>query len=48
MLKQRIFKIVIALALLAVVGSSGIVADALGLQMTPQVQAGCSGGGGYC
>ncbi len=49
MLKQWILKVVIALALLATAaGSSGIVADSLGFSMTPQVQAGCSGGGGHC
>ena len=50
MLKQRIFRIIVGLALLAIVaGSSGIVADSLGLAVTPQTHAcqngGSSGGG---
>ena len=50
MLKQRITRVIIALALLtALVGSSGILADSLGNQITPQVSAcqasGTSGGG---
>ena len=50
MLKQRIIKVVVGLALLAAVtGSSGIVADSLGLQGTSPAHAcnasGQSGGG---
>jgi hypothetical protein len=50
MLKQRLIKVVVGLALLAAVaGSSGVVADSLGLSVTPQVHAcnnvGSSGGG---
>ena len=51
MLKQRIVRVIVGLALLAaVIGSSGIVADELGLSVTPQVHA-CqnpSGSGGGC
>ena len=49
MLKKRIIAVVMGLALLAAVaGSSGIVADSLGLSVTSQVHAcevGGSGGG---
>jgi hypothetical protein len=50
MLKQRIFAVVAALALLiAVAGVSGVMADSLGLSITPQVHA-CNphGSGGGC
>ena len=51
MLKQRIIKVVVGLALLAAVaGSSGIVADSLGLTVTSPAHA-CnepSGSGGGC
>ena len=51
MLKQRIIKVVVGLALLAAVaGSSGIVADSLGLAITSPAHA-CndpSGSGGGC
>lgn len=51
MLKQRLFSVLAGLAMLAAVaGSSGIVADWLGLQVTPQAHA-CqepSGSGGGC
>lgn len=50
MLKKRIINLVIAIALLtALVGGSGIVADALGFAVTGQAYA-CSGsgGGGAC
>ncbi len=51
MLKQRIVKLVIAVALLAtVVGGTGIVGDAVGLSATSPAQA-CSSsgaGGGGC
>lgn len=50
MLKQRLFKVLIAFALLAAAaGSTGIVADTLGLAVTPVVGAcstGSSSGGG--
>ena len=46
MLKQRIFKVVIGLAMLAaVLGSSGIVADSFGLSLTPEAHA-CNASGG--
>jgi hypothetical protein len=50
MLKKRIIAVFMGLALLAaVVGSSGVVADSLGLSVTSQVHAcnvaGSSGGG---
>jgi len=50
MLKKRIITAIVGLALLAVVtGSSGIVADSLGLSVTSQAHAcqtsGSSGGG---
>lgn len=50
MVKQRMIKLVISLALLvAAAGSAGLVADALGLAVTSQVHAcssaGSSGGG---
>lgn len=45
MLKQRIYKVIVGLALLAAVaGSTGIVADSLGLDVTSQAHA-CQGGG---
>jgi hypothetical protein len=51
MLKQRIYKVIVGLALLAAVtGSSGIVADAFGLNVTGQAHA-CSNpssSGGGC
>ena len=48
MLKKRIINLVIAIALLAtVIGSSGIVADELGLAVTGQAYA-CTGSGGHC
>lgn len=51
MLKQRIYKVIVGLALLAAVaGSTGIVADSLGLGVTSQAHA-CQGGsssGGGC
>lgn len=50
MLKQRIFKFVVTLALLAAVGSAGVVADTLGLSATPAAHA-CStssSSGGGC
>ena len=46
MFKQRMIKIMVGLALLAVLtGSAGIVADMAGLPATAQVQA-CGMGGG--
>ena len=50
MLKKRLIAVIAGIALLAAVaGSSGIAADALGLQITPQAhacqEAGTSGGG---
>ena len=51
MLKKRLIAVVAGLALLAAVtGSSGIMADALGLAVTPQAYACNSGGsaGGGC
>jgi len=50
MFKQRIFKVIVGLALLAAVaGSAEVVADSLGLAVTPQTHAcqngGSSGGG---
>jgi hypothetical protein len=50
MFKKRIIALITGLALLAAVAaSSGIVADSLGLPVTPQVHAcGASGGGGGC
>jgi len=51
LLKQRIIKVIVGLALLAAVaGSTGIVADSLGHSVTPQVHACASGGtsGGGC
>ncbi len=51
MLKQRIYKVIVGLALLAAVtGSTGIVADSLGLAATSQAHA-CNstgGAGGGC
>lgn len=51
MLKQRIIKLVIAVALIAAIfGGAGIAADELGLSVTGQAQA-CSSsgaGGGGC
>lgn len=51
MFKQRIIKVVVGLALLAAVaGSSGLVADSLGLAVTSPAHA-CnepSSGGGGC
>ena len=51
MLRKRIITVIAGVALLmAVVGSTGIVADAFGLAVTPQTHA-CSGGsngGGGC
>jgi hypothetical protein len=48
--KKRIFALAAGLALLmAIVGSSGIVADAVGLAVTPQAHAcNSSGAGGGC
>lgn len=49
-MKKRLFTLITAVALLvAVAGASGIVADALGLSITPQVLA-CDpeGGSGGC
>lgn len=51
MLKQQVIKIIVALALVAAVtGASGIVADTLGLSVTPQTFAcpSSSGSGGGC
>lgn len=49
MLKRRIVAVVVGLTLLvAAVGSSGIVADALGFSVTPQTQACSNGNGGDC
>ncbi|MCB9079646.1 MAG: hypothetical protein H6631_18735 [Anaerolineaceae bacterium] len=51
MLKQRIVKVLVGLALLAAVaGSSGIVADSLGLPLTTSAHActNSSGSGGGC
>ena len=51
MLKKRIIAVLTGLALLAaVVGSSGVVADSLGLSATSQVHAcnATSGSGGGC
>ena len=49
MLKKRIVNLVVALALLAAaVGASTVVADELGLGVTPQAFACNSGGGGGC
>ncbi len=48
MLKQRIIKVIVSLALLAaIIGSSGIVVDSLGLTVTPQIYA-CGSSGGDC
>ena len=51
LLKKRIYKVIVALALLvAVTGASGVVADSLGFDFTPQAHA-CSqgsGAGGSC
>ncbi len=45
MLKKRLIAVIAGLALLvAVAGSSGLVADAVGLEWTPQTHA-CGGGG---
>jgi hypothetical protein len=50
MLKRRLIAVVVGIALtMAVAGASTVVADALGLAVTPQVQAcntGASSGGG--
>ena len=50
MFKQRMFKVITALALLAALaGGSGILADTLGFELTPQAHASdCPGGGGGC
>jgi hypothetical protein len=51
MLKRRVFALLTGIALLMVLmGASGVVADSLGLDLTPQAFA-CSngsGGGGDC
>ena len=50
MLKQRMMKVFAALALLAAIaGGSGIAADALGFELTPQAYAEeCPNSGGSC
>ncbi len=50
MLKKRIFTAIAAIALMiAVTGASGVVADQLGFEMTPQAHAcGSAGSGGSC
>jgi hypothetical protein len=49
MLKRRLIAIVVGIALtLAMAGASTVVADALGLVVTPQAQACSSGAGGGC
>lgn len=49
MLKQRIVRILLGLSLLAAVaGSSGIVADSAGVEMTPQTHACAPSGSGGC
>ncbi|MCP4361247.1 MAG: hypothetical protein GY796_24830 [Chloroflexi bacterium] len=50
MLKKRLIAVIAGLALLAAVtGSSGLVADAVGLDWTPQTHAcGAGGSGGEC
>ena len=51
MLKQRIFRVVVGLALLAMVaGSAGVVADSLGMAVTSPAYAcsNSSGSGGGC
>ena len=49
MLKKRLIAVVAGLALLAAVaGSSGLVADAMGLAWTPETHACGGGGGGDC
>ncbi len=49
MLKQRIVKVIVGLALLAAVGGTGVVADSFGLVTISQAHAcsaaGSSGGG---
>ena len=48
-MKQRLLKLVVGLALvLTLASASGLVADSLGLSITPQVYACNSGGGGGC
>lgn len=49
MLKKRVVSVITGIILmLAVAGASGVVADSLGFEFTPTVQA-CSGGsGGNC
>ena len=45
MLKERLIAVLLGVVMMvAVLGATGIVADELGLAVTPQVQA-CSGGG---
>jgi hypothetical protein len=50
MLKQRMIKVMAVLTLLAMIaGSTSIVADTLGLSLTPQAHAeDCASGGGSC
>lgn len=49
MFKQRIARLVFAMALLtAVAGSTGIVADHLGYSATTPAYAGNCSGGGHC
>lgn len=46
MLKKKLTQFVVAFALaLTIIGSSGLVADSLGLSVTPQVMA-CENGSG--
>ena len=48
-MKQRITQVIVGLALLlAVLTGSGIVADSLGLLVTPTVHACGGGSGGEC
>ncbi len=47
LLKKRIYSLIVAVALLvAITGASGIVADSLGFDFTPQAHACSTGGGG--
>jgi hypothetical protein len=49
MLKKRIIAVITAIALtVAAVGGAAVVADSLGLPVTPQVQACNSPNGGGC
>jgi hypothetical protein len=49
MFKKRLISIIAGLALLtAILGSTGIVADELGLSVTPAAYACPHGGGGGC